>query len=156
MLTADDRWAIADTLSNYCLAVDTRDFALLDSVLTEDVDCIFQTGAQTGRANVKDFISGVLATLTATQHNLTSSVVTGDGDHATGKTYLLVQHVKDGIEGGNTLLMGGTYHDEFRREPAGWRIARRQLIGTWRTGNPAVLARPSSAGVRPGDHPAGS
>jgi ketosteroid isomerase-like protein len=151
MLTADDRWAIADTLSTYCLAVDTRDLALLDSVLTEDVECIFQTGARTGRDNVREFIGGVLANLTATQHNLTSSVVTGDGDHATGKTYLIVQHVKDGIEGGTTFLMGGTYNDDFRREAFGWRIARRQLVGSWRSGNPAVLGLPSTAagGVHP-------
>jgi ketosteroid isomerase-like protein len=148
MLSAEDRWAIADTLSNYCLAVDSRDLALLDAVLTEDVECIFQTGARIGRDNVREFIAGVLATLTATQHNLTSSVVTGDGDHATGKTYLIVQHVKDGIEGDTTFLMGGTYHDEFRREAAGWRIARRQLVGSWRTGNPAVLGLPSPAASR--------
>jgi ketosteroid isomerase-like protein len=148
MLSAEDRWSIADALANYCMAVDTRDLALLDSVLTEDVECVFQTGARSGRDNVKEFISGVLTSLTATQHNLTSSVVTGEGDRATGKTYLLVQHVRDGIEGETTLLMGGTYHDEFRREASGWRIARRQLIGTWRTGNPAVLARPHSADAK--------
>jgi ketosteroid isomerase-like protein len=140
MLSSDDRWAISDVLSTYCLAVDTRDFDLLATVLTEDVECVFQTGTRVGRDNVRAFIAGILSSLTATQHNLTSSVVTGDGDSATGQTYLLVQHVKDGLEDGTTFLIGGTYHDEFRRGADGWQISRRHLVGTWRTGNPAVLA----------------
>jgi hypothetical protein len=65
---SEDRWAISDVPSTYCLAVDTRDFDLLETVLTEDVECIFQTGTRVGRDNAREFIAGVLSTLTATQH----------------------------------------------------------------------------------------
>ena len=83
MPSPQDRWDISDLLSRYCFAADTRSLAALDEVFTEDVECVFQTGSRTGRDNVREFMGGILASLTATQHNLTSSVVTesagGDG-----------------------------------------------------------------------------
>jgi uncharacterized protein (TIGR02246 family) len=142
MLSPEDRWAIADVLSRYCFAADTRDLSLLDSVFTEDVECVFQTGARQGRDNVREFMGGILASLTATQHNLTSSIVTATDEGAQGTTYLVVQHVREGAEGGETYAMGGTYHDRLREEAGEWRIYRRELIGSWRSGNPAVMIRP--------------
>ncbi len=142
MLSPEDRWEIADLLNNYCLVVDNRQLARLDDILTEDVECIFQTGVAKGRDSVRTFIADVQATLTATQHNLTTSVVTEDGDGASGSTYLVVQHIRDGAERGTTFAIGGAYQDQFRREAGGWRIARRKLVGSWRAGNPAVLSRP--------------
>ena len=142
MLSPQDRWDISDLLSRYCFAVDARNLAALDEVFTEDVDCVFQTGSRTGRDNVREFMGGILANLTATQHNLTSSVVTESAGGAEGTTYLVVQHVREGAEGGETYAMGGTYHDRFRRAGAGWRICRRELVGSWRSGNPAVVIRP--------------
>lgn len=139
MLTPQDRWDISDLLSRYCFAADLRDLAALDAVFTDDVECVFQSGSRIGRDNVRAFMDSVLSRLSATQHNVTSSVVVESGDGATGMTHLLAQHVREGIEGGETLAMGGTYHDEFRRTDDGWRIARRQLVGSWRVGNPEVL-----------------
>jgi uncharacterized protein (TIGR02246 family) len=141
MLTSDDRWAISDLLSRYCIAADSRDLALLDDVFTEDVTCIFQTGSRTGRDSVRDFMDSILQHLTATQHNVTTSVVTESADGAEGTTYLIVQHARTGAEGGDTFAMGGTYYDRFRRENGAWRIWRRELIGSWRTGNPDVMVR---------------
>jgi hypothetical protein len=37
-----------------------------------DVKCIFKTGTRVGRDKAREFVAGVLSTLTATQHNLTS------------------------------------------------------------------------------------
>jgi hypothetical protein len=142
MLTPEDRWEISDLLSRYCFAADTRNLTLLDEVFTEDVECVFQTGSRTGRDNVREFMGGILATLTATQHNLTSSVVTATPDGAEGTTYLIVQHVRAGAAGGETFAMGGTYYDRFRRESGAWRIRRRELVGSWRSGNPGVMQRP--------------
>jgi SnoaL-like domain len=141
MLTSDDRWEISDLLSRYCIAADSRNLALLDDVFTEDVACVFQTGSRTGRDSVREFMGSILKHLTATQHNVTTSVVTEVADGAEGTTYLIVQHVRAGAEGGDTFAMGGTYYDRFRRENGAWRIWRRELIGSWRTGNPDVMIR---------------
>jgi hypothetical protein len=141
LLTSDDRWEISDVLSRYCIAADSRNLAMLDDVFTEDVACIFQTGSRTGRDSVRDFMASILKTLTATQHNVTTSVVTESADGAEGTTYLIVQHLREGAEGGETFAMGGTYYDRFRRDNGAWRIYRRELIGSWRTGNPDVMIR---------------
>jgi hypothetical protein len=141
LLTPDDRWEISDVLSRYCIAADSRNLALLDDVFTEDVACTFQTGSRTGRDSVRDFMGSILKNLTATQHNVTTSVVTESADGAEGTTYLIVQHLREGAEGGETFAMGGTYYDKFRRENGAWRIYRRELIGSWRTGNPDVMIR---------------
>jgi ketosteroid isomerase-like protein len=141
LLTSDDRWEISDLLSRYSIAVDSRNLALLDEVFTEDVQCVFQTGSGNGRDAVRDFMWSVLKHLTATQHNITSSVVTASGDEAEGTSYLVVQHLRTGAEGGETFAMGGTYYDRFRRENGAWRIYRRELIGSWRSGNPDVMIR---------------
>lgn len=145
MLPPEDRREISDLLSRYCFAADTRNLALLDEVFTEDVECIFQSGTRIGRDNVREFMGGILTNLDATQHNLTSSIVTTSDDGAAGTTHLIVQHVRNGAEGGDTYAMGGTYHDRFRRENGSWRISQRELIGSWRTGNPAVMIRPNSS-----------
>jgi uncharacterized protein (TIGR02246 family) len=142
LLTSDDRWEISDLLSRYCIAADSRNLALLDDVFTEDVVCIFQTGSLTGRDAVRDYMGSILKHLTATQHNVTTSVVTASEDGAEGTTYLIVQHLRTGAEGGETYAMGGTYYDHFRRENGAWRIYRRELIGCWRSGNPDVMIRP--------------
>jgi 3-phenylpropionate/cinnamic acid dioxygenase small subunit len=111
-------------------------------VFTEDVECVFQTGSRQRCDNVREFMGGILANLTSTQHNLTSSTVSETSDGAAATTYLVVQHVRDSAEGGTTYAMGGTYHDRLRHEPDGWRIYRRELVGSWRSGNPDVLIRP--------------
>jgi hypothetical protein len=145
MLSPQDRWEISDLLARYCLAADTRELSLLDDVLTPDVECVYQTGRAAGREEVKAFMAAVLSRLTATQHNLTTSVVTDTPGGAAGTTYLVVQHTLAGAEGGDTYAMGATYRDRFVRTPAGWRISRRELTGSWRSGNPAVLARTGPA-----------
>jgi uncharacterized protein (TIGR02246 family) len=141
LLTSDDRWEISDLLSRYCIAADSRNLALLDEVFTEDVACIFQSGSRTGRDAVREFMGSILKHLTTTQHNVTTSVVAATADGAEGTTHLIVQHVRTGAEGGETYAMGGTYYDKFRREDGAWRIYRRELIGSWTTGNPDVMIR---------------
>jgi hypothetical protein len=143
MLSPQDRWEISDLLGRYCIAADTRELSLLDDVLTPDVECVYQTGRAAGLENVKAFMASVLSRLTATQHNLTTSVVAETPGGAEGTTYLVVQHVLAGAEGGDTYAMGAAYHDSFVRTLVGWRISRRELIGSWRSGNPAVLAQPA-------------
>jgi hypothetical protein len=140
-LTADDRWEISDLLNRYCIAADSRHLELLDEVFTETIEAVFQTGSRTGRDAVRDFMGSILKHLNSTQHNVTTSVVTETADGASGTTYLIVQHVREGADGGETYAMGGTYYDTFVRQDGAWRISRRELIGSWRVGNPAVMIR---------------
>jgi hypothetical protein len=88
---------------------------------------------------VQEFIGGIVAKLSSTHHNLTSSLVTETGDGAEGTTYLIVLHVRGDAEGEDMYATGGVYKDQFRRTTDGWRIARRKLTGVWRAGNAGML-----------------
>lgn len=41
-----DYFAIRNTISRYCIALDTKDFDLLKQVFTEDVDAVYPFGGQ--------------------------------------------------------------------------------------------------------------
>jgi hypothetical protein len=66
-----------------------------------------------------------------TLHSVHNQFVAIDGDEATGETYCVANHVleKDGRP--CKLDWGIRYQDRFRREPEGWRIARRELRVVW-------------------------
>ena len=65
------------------------------------------------------------------------SQVRVDGDAATSRCYLQAQHVV----GAATFLLGGRYEDRLVRTADGWRIAHRDLITMWTTGDPSILGR---------------
>src|SRR5260370_38960925 len=102
MLSPQDRWEISDLLGRFCIAADTRELSLLDDVLTSDVECVFQTGTAAGLDSVKAKMSAGLSRLNATQHNLTTSVVTVAPGGAAGTTQLVAQHMRSGADRDDT------------------------------------------------------
>jgi hypothetical protein len=64
-----------------------------------------------------------------------------DGDTATCRCYLVGQHIKQGLPGGEHFIMSGTYSDRLARTADGWRITERSLEILWTEGNPAVAGR---------------
>src|SRR5260370_21421595 len=102
MLSPQDRWEISDLLGRFCIAADTRELSLLDDVLTSDVECVFQTGTAAGLDSVKAKMAAVLSPLTATQHHLTTSVVTEAPRGAAGPTYPVAQHLPPAAHRGHT------------------------------------------------------
>lgn len=133
-----DRLEITDVLYRYATALDTRDRDLLREVFVDDA--LFEIGAGVGDFKGVDAIADVvlefLGGLEASQHIITNPVVGLDGDRATSTCYLHAQHyMPDQRTGGNTLEIGGTYHDELVRTSDGWRIEHRHLEVTWTEGN---------------------
>jgi hypothetical protein len=92
----------------------------------------------TGADEAGRYCARALDPLDMSQHRFSSIEVRLDGDRARSTTYLCAEHVKDG----ERFTVGGHYRDEWERTPAGWRIAKRQLVTTWTEGNPAVLNVP--------------
>lgn len=136
-----DKQEIAETLYRYATALDTRDRELLRDVFLEDAS--FEIGAGVGDFQGVDAIADVviefLGGLEASQHILTNPVIVLDGDRASSTCYLHAQHyMPDQRTGGNTLEIGGTYHDQLVRTPDGWRIERRRLDVTWTEGNHGI------------------
>lgn len=137
-----DRLDVAEVLARYCVALDTRDWDLLEQVFAVDAACDYGSiGTPQGIPAITAAIRGTIADLDATQHLTGNVLVEIDGDRATASCYLISQHVRRGQVGGEEYMIGGRYHDELVRTPPGWRIRTRRLDRMWTSGNRDVVRR---------------
>ncbi len=135
-----DRMAIIAVTHDYCWALDTKSWHALDDVFTPDATADLGWPLE-GREAIKARIRGALEPLDDSQHLVATHQVRVDGDEATCRCYLQAQHVRAGVEGGDTFMYGGRYEDRFVRTSGGWRIRHRAIIQMWTDGNPAVVRR---------------
>jgi ketosteroid isomerase-like protein len=137
----DERDIIA-VASRYCRALDTKDWALLETVFLPDATAYLgDDTALVGIDAILGRIRRALQHLDDSQHLVGTHEVSVDGDTATHRCYLQAQHVRWAAEGGPNYLVGGRYEDRLVRTGAGWRIAERRLVVMWTDGNHAA-ARP--------------
>jgi 3-phenylpropionate/cinnamic acid dioxygenase small subunit len=132
-----DRLAIEDLLTRYALAIDTKDWDLLDTVFTPDAKLDYTTagGIAGDYPKVKAWLAEVLAGFPMTQHFITNHAVTIEGDGATVRSYVynpMGSHRRDGTL--KLFYTGGFYVDRMRRTADGWRIVDRYEDMTWSEG----------------------
>ena len=123
-----DRIEIDDLLIRYTLAIDTKDWELLDTVYTPDAKIDYTTsgGIKGEYPEVRAWLAKALAPFTMTQHLISNSAVNIDGDTATARTMVFNPMGTDDGEGGLKLFyVGGWYDDKLVRSDDGWRIAER-------------------------------
>ena len=143
-----DRLAINDLLVSYAWAIDTKDWDALDNVFTVDahIDYTATGGIAGSLAEIKPWLAESLAAFPATQHLLSNSQVTIDGDRATTRTAVYNPMGAATREGPlHFFFMGGIYADQMVRTPAGWRINERVEHLVWMDGKlPRELYVPES------------
>ena len=139
-----DREDISQVLYRYATAIDTRDWDLLATCFTKDLEADFR--AFGGREIVKrrDFwleaIKSTIAGLDATQHLTANHVHTVDGDSGTLVAYLQALHRLDTARSDPEYTVGGYYTcDMLRGEDGQWRMRRYSLSVTWHRGNRDIL-----------------
>ena len=123
-----DRIEIDDLLIRYTVAIDTKDWELLDTVFTPDavVDYTTSGGIKGDYPDVRAWLAKALALFKMTQHLISNSVVRVDGDTATARTMVFNPMGTDNGKGGLDLFyVGAWYDDKLVRTPEGWRIAER-------------------------------
>ena len=123
-----DRIEIDDLLIRYTVAIDTKDWELLDTVFTPDavVDYTTSGGIKGDYPEVRAWLAKALAAFEMTQHLISNSVVRVDGDAATARTMVFNPMGRDDGKGGLELFyVGAWYDDKLVRTPEGWRIAER-------------------------------
>jgi hypothetical protein len=132
-----DRAAIVDAAIAYATALDTRDWAALGSLFTEDARWEHRGSGERlhGPDAIVARISAGVDRLDATQHLNGNHVAAVHGDEAEHTCYFQAQHVR----GGEKFLGAGRYEDRLRRTPLGWRFTHRTIISVWSEGNRAVL-----------------
>jgi 3-phenylpropionate/cinnamic acid dioxygenase small subunit len=137
LLELRDRLAINDLLVRYAWAIDTKEWDTLDTVFTPDAKIDYtRTGGIAGSlAEIKPWLAESLAAFPATQHLLSNSQVTIEGDTATARTAVYNPMGAATREGPlHFFFMGGYYADRMVRTPDGWRIKERVEHLVWMDG----------------------
>jgi hypothetical protein len=128
----EDRLAIQDVLIRYATALDSRDWALLDSVFAPDCQVQYPgSPALHAVGEVAAFCERALRRFTATQHLLANFDIRVDGDRAASVCRLQATHVGPVPERGAIFTLGGNYQDELVRTADDWRITSRTLTTEW-------------------------
>jgi hypothetical protein len=136
-----DRQEIADLCVRYTFALDTKDWALLESCFTAAPAFVHPGGRLAGFEAILARSRGALESLDASQHLLGNVIAEVEGDTAHATCYFQAQHVRAGTPGGDTYIIAGSYTDTLTRTSSGWKIAERVQAYLWRDGNRAVVKR---------------
>lgn len=124
--TAADLAAFTDLINRYSLAMDSREWGLMDDVFTRDAVISMNgtpfSGRTIGVGAIRIFIECCALT-----HHMNSNVVIRRREHervfVTSNFRAWHRGVDDHSE--ETFETMGTYEDEFIRTESGWRICRR-------------------------------
>jgi uncharacterized protein (TIGR02246 family) len=122
----EDRFAISDLVASYCTAIDDRDLDKFLSLFTKDASLRHADGVMrlTGLAAISDYYTTRFAGYGVTVHYPHAQTVVFEGpDRARGT---VTGHAEMSVEG-ELVLAAIRYTDAYRREPAGWRFAAREL-----------------------------
>lgn len=139
MPTTDDTAQIMDTLARYAIAMDQRDWALLDSVFTQDFTYDAGEWVTHSLTDYLDRLRPYLEGCGPTQHLLGNYQIQVDGDTARTQVYVRAFHVGTRELSSTTYEMFGVYSDEMRRKDAGWRSVHRTLRLQYELGSREVL-----------------
>ena len=143
-----DRADISSVLYTYATAIDSRDWDLLATCFTKDLEADFRDfgGREVikGRAAWIDIIRNTIASLDATQHLTANHVHTIVGDTATLTAYLQAVHRLDNARSDPEYTVGGYYTCDMVRSGekemnGGWCMRRYKLTVTWHRGNRDIL-----------------
>jgi hypothetical protein len=121
-----DKEQIAEVLIRYATGIDAKDWPLLRSCWTEDVDADYgEVGRFSGADAITDLMKRLHSVMGPTYHRLTNFAITVDGERATARSYVhaVLQAVPD--DAASWIEALGHYDDELVRTSDGWRIARR-------------------------------
>jgi hypothetical protein len=140
-----DRAEISDVVHRYATAIDLRDWALLETCFTAEMEADFRTFGvrEVFQGSADEWVRRVRSTIDgcdATQHLSANHVHTIDGDAATCVSYMRAEHFLINDRGDDSYTVGGYYTNELVREAAGWKIKKYTLAVTWSRGNRHILA----------------
>lgn len=137
---------IRDVVNRYAWALDTKDWALLDTCFAADayLDYSSNPGGKEGPySEIRGWLEHQLAAFVMLQHLMMNAEVQLDGDRATVRTMManpMGARTKAGPP--HVFYVGGRYDDEFVRTADGWRITRRVETLLWFEGSlPPELIR---------------
>ena len=123
-----EKAAILDVIHRYALALDRKDWKLLDRCFTQDARLDYTTaGGPAGsyRTELRAWLIEILEPVPVLQHFVSNVIIELDGDRARATVYGVSVNQFDSNEGGPTLVCGGIYHDRLEKGSEGWRFSER-------------------------------
>ncbi len=140
-----DKVAIQDLRYHFAEALDNKDWTLLASLFTDEVETDWtawgiprQTMAKADLVAI--FSGGAFGRPElVTEHLYTNFRITLSGDRAISVSNFLGQHYTADFAGGSEFYLRGSYTDELARTDQGWKIRRFTLRVFYATGNPNLL-----------------
>lgn len=137
--------AIREVRCRFGWALDTRDWPLLETLFTPEVDADFSAlgvpaGRMTAAALVAMFKHAFRAEGTRTQQVYSNFMIEVEGTTARCTSYLHGQHFTPGFAGGEEFQIRAAYQDRLLRQDGRWKIAGTKLIVFYVTGNAAMVA----------------
>jgi hypothetical protein len=136
---AEDRFAIIETVDRYALALDARDWALLDRVFTPDAKGDFGEFQCADREAIRAMIVSMLGGCGPTQHMLGVYRVEISGNEARSTCAIRAHHLGRGAQAAVQYECFGEYRDRLVRTVEGWRIRHREMRLTHETGDRSIL-----------------
>ncbi len=135
-----DRATITDVVNRYATGLDRRDWSLLRSIFTDEIDMDYASvGIKPGRYSADKWVRSsevLFAGFGPTQHTLTNHALTFDGDKAHAVVYMRAEHfIIDDAPADNRWTIGGYYTVDLIRTAKTWCIHAMGLHVTWQTGN---------------------
>jgi hypothetical protein len=138
-----DREAIKELRARFALALDIRDWPLLESLFADDIDVDFTSmGVAQQSMSPKEFSDLFQASFRqsqGTQQLYGNFVIDIAGDSASCSSYLLGHHYAPGFEGGDQVALRARYLDRLIRTHDGWKITATTLHIFSLTGNPHIF-----------------
>jgi hypothetical protein len=133
-LKLEDRFAIADVMSSYALALDTKDYPLLRSLFTVDVEVMMTFDSNspdggeiqvTGIEAWIEFVEEALDGTRASQHLLGNPAISFNGEKAIVRTNLqATEYYKDANKPKTTLW--GVYETHMVKDKQ-WKITKHTI-----------------------------
>ncbi|TID15250.1 hypothetical protein E2P81_ATG08316 [Venturia nashicola] len=127
---------IRNTLSNYCIALDTKEFALLHSVFTKDVVCDYTAVSPTNPSivGIEKFLERIQIILKGriTQHALSTqrlefSETRDEGVICNAMTYFTANTFTTEEGGLNHVSVFGYYVDRLKEVDGKWLVFERKV-----------------------------
>ncbi|BBX07861.1 nuclear transport factor 2 family protein [Mycolicibacterium aichiense] len=124
-----DERAIERALVLFARAMDERDWAAMERILSADAEGDFGTGRVTGRSAVIGLVRGYLDHCGLTQHLLGNVVIDVSGDEATSRAYIRDVHLDSTNDPATRMYTLGDYRDAWRRTADGsWQLVERVKV----------------------------
>jgi len=119
---------IQDLLTDYCMAIDGRNWDALDEIFTDDaiIDYTEAGGAKGDLLSTKAYLDKALSKFPTYQHLIGLPQIKLDGDQATART-ILFNPMKVEMDGRSQVFFVGLWYcDDLVRTEQGWRISHRR------------------------------